>query len=290
MGTTAVNQQLKDHIHNSVAAAIAEDVGAGDLTASLVAPGAEIRATVITRENMTMAGRPWFDEVMHQVDSTVSVDWQFDDADEVAAGTKLCEITGAARSILTAERTALNFLQLLSAVATRTRQYVAAVEGTGCRILDTRKTIPGLRLAQKYAVLCGGGVNHRIGLFDAILIKENHIMSAGSIAAAVASVHALHPGIPVEVEVESLQELRAALAAGADRLMLDNFDLPVLSEAVAINQDANQSPAELEASGGITLDTIRPIAATGVDYISVGALTKHIQAIDLSMRFSTSGE
>ena len=290
MGTTAVNQQLKVHIHDSVAAAIAEDVGAGDLTASLVAPGADTRATVITRETMTMAGRPWFDEVMHQVDSTIRVDWDFDDADEVAADTRLCGITGAARSILTAERTALNFLQMLSAVATRTRQYVAAVEGTGCRILDTRKTIPGLRLAQKYAVLCGGGVNHRIGLFDAILIKENHIMSAGSIAAAVASAHALHPGIPVEVEVESLQELRAALAAGADRLMLDNFDLPVLSEAVAINQDTNQSPAELEASGGITLDTIRPIAATGVDYISVGALTKHIQAIDLSMRFSTSGE
>ena len=290
MGTTTVNQQLKKHIHDSVEAALAEDVGDGDLTASLIAADAVMRATVISRDAMTLAGRPWFDEVMRQVDTTIRVDWHFDDSSQVAAGTTLCEIEGPARAILTAERTALNFLQMLSAVATQTQHYVSAVAGTGCRILDTRKTIPGLRLAQKYAVRCGGGVNHRIGLFDAILIKENHIMSAGGIGAAVEAAHDLHPGIPVEVEVESLDEMREALAAKPDRVMLDNFALSSLSEAVEINRSEGKPPAELEASGGITLESIRPIAATGVDYVSVGALTKHIQAVDLSMRFSTSAE
>jgi nicotinate-nucleotide pyrophosphorylase (carboxylating) len=237
---------------------------------------------------MTMAGQPWFDEVMQQVDPAIQSHWQCADADEVAAGSTLCTVKGPARSILTAERTALNYVQMLAAVATRTRQYVAAVKGTGCRILDTRKTLPGLRLAQKYAVRCGGGVNHRIGLFDAILIKENHIMSAGGIAAAVESAHELHPGVPVEVEVESIDEMLDALGAKAERLMLDNFSIPLLREAVAINRDEGDPPAELEASGGITLDGIREIAATGVDFISVGALTKHVQAIDLSMRFSTA--
>lgn len=236
---------------------------------------------------MTLAGQPWFDEVMRQVDTEISTEWRFADAIQVAAGAELCRIWGPARSILTAERSALNFVQLLSAVATQTAQYVAAVDGTGCRILDTRKTIPGLRLAQKYAVRCGGGVNHRIGLFDAILIKENHIMSAGSIGAAVAAAHKLHPGIPVEVEVESLDEMQEALRAGADRLMLDNFPLSLLSAAVNTNRTEGNPPAELEASGGITLDSIRAIAETGVDFISVGALTKNIRAIDLSMRFST---
>lgn len=287
MGTTPIDDKLERHIRDSVACAVAEDVGSGDLTASLVAAGATMQATVITRDAMTMAGRPWFDEVMREIDSAIQVDWQFDDADTVAAGSTLCSVAGPARSILTAERTALNFLQMLSAVATRTRQYVDAVAGTGCRILDTRKTIPGLRLAQKYAVLCGGGVNHRIGLYDAILIKENHIMSAGSIAAAVAAAHELHPGIPVEVEVENLDEMRAGLAARADRLMLDNFELADLVQAVAFNRSESSHTAELEASGGITFETLRPIAATGVDFISVGALTKHIEAIDLSMRFST---
>jgi nicotinate-nucleotide pyrophosphorylase (carboxylating) len=287
MGTTAINDELKVHIRESVKIALAEDLGDGDLTASLIPAEAIMQATVITREAMTMAGRPWFDEVMQQVDATIEIDWQCADADCVAAGSTLCKITGPARAILTAERTALNFVQLLSAVATRTQQYVEAIAGTGCHILDTRKTLPGLRLAQKYAVRCGGGVNHRIGLFDAILIKENHIMSAGGIAAAVESAHALHPGVPVEVEVESIDELLDALGAKAERLMLDNFSIPLLREAVAINRDEGDPPAELEASGGITLDGIGEIAATGVDFISVGALTKHVQAIDLSMRFST---
>jgi nicotinate-nucleotide pyrophosphorylase (carboxylating) len=286
VGTTGIDDKLAQHIEASVAAALAEDIGDGDVTASLITADAQMQATVITREDMTMAGRPWFDAVMRQVDAAIRVDWSFDEGAQVSAGTTLCSIEGQARSILTAERSALNFLQLLSAVATCTAEYVGAIAGTGCRILDTRKTIPGLRLAQKYAVACGGGVNHRIGLFDAILIKENHIMSAGSIAAAVSAAHSLHPGIPVEVEVESLDEVREALAARADRLMLDNFEILLLKETVEINRDIGNPPAELEASGNITLETIRPVAETGVDYISVGALTKHIQAVDLSMRFS----
>ena len=290
MGTTGIDDKLAQHIQKSVAAALAEDIGDGDLTASLIAPGAQMLATVIARESMTMAGRPWFDEVMRQVDDTISVDWTCADGALVGADSTLCTIRGPARSILTAERSALNFLQLLSAVATRTAKYVSAIAGTGCRILDTRKTIPGLRLAQKYAVACGGGVNHRIGLFDAILIKENHIMSAGGIAAAVDTAHSSHPGIPVEVEVETLDEMREALAARADRLMLDNFEIPLLTEAVDINCDTGNPPAELEASGNITLETIRPVAASGVDFISVGALTKHIHAVDLSMRFSDARE
>lgn len=286
MGATAINEELRNHIQQSIGYALAEDIGGGDLTASLIAAEAHMHATVITRDAMTMAGRPWFDEVMRQVDAAIEVDWHYDDADPVEAGSELCSIRGPARSILTAERTALNFLQLLSAVATQTQQYVAAIAGTDCRILDTRKTIPGLRLAQKYAVLCGGGLNHRIGLFDAILIKENHIMSAGGIAAAIESAHALHPGVTVEIEVESVAQMREALAAKAERIMLDNFALPLLEEAVAVNRDDGDPPAELEASGGITLDSIRPIAGTGVDFISVGALTKNIQAVDLSMQFS----
>lgn len=290
MGTTGIDDKLEAHIRESVAAALAEDIGDGDLTASLIAPEAKIQATVITRESMTMAGRPWFDEVMRQVDATICVDWSLDDGAQVEVDTSLCNIHGPARSILTAERSALNYLQLLSAVASRTTEYVDAIAGTDCRILDTRKTIPGLRLAQKYAVTCGGGVNHRIGLFDAILIKENHIMSAGGIAAAVDAAHTLHPGIPVEVEVETIDEMREALSARADRLMLDNFPIPLLREAVEINRARGNTPAELEASGNITLETIRPVAETGVDFISVGALTKHIQAVDLSMRFSDTRE
>ena len=290
MGTAGIDDKLAEHIHDSVAIALAEDIGDGDLTASLIESDTRTQATVITRETMIMAGRPWFDEVMHQVDSSIDVNWEFADGELVDAGMALCEIAGPAPAILTAERSALNFLQLLSAVATRTAEYVNAIDGTGCRILDTRKTVPGLRLAQKYAVTCGGGVNHRVGLFDAILIKENHIMSAGSISAAIRTARSLHPGIPVEVEVESLDEMREALAAEADRLMLDNFSLSLLEKAVDINRNSEFPPAELEASGNITLETIRPVAATGVDFISVGALTKHIRAIDLSMRFSGTRE
>lgn len=233
-----------------------------------------------------MAGQPWLDEVMRQVDTRIVVTWQQQDGDSVAANATLCRLRGPARSLLTAERTALNFLQLLSATATTTAEYVAAVATTACRILDTRKTVPGLRLAQKYAVRCGGGVNHRIGLFDAILIKENHIMSAGGIAAAIKAARDLHPQLAIEVEVESIDELHEALGAGAERLLLDNFSLQLLRDAVAINRNAGDARAELEASGGITLASVSEIAATGVDFISVGALTKDVRAVDLSMRFS----
>ncbi len=278
------------NIRDSVARALAEDIGAGDVTADLIQPRATIQATVITREAMTMAGRPWFDQVMRQVDASIEVDWHFYDGDMIDAGEPLCDLRGPARSILTAERTALNFLQLMSATATVTAQYVAAVADTDCRILDTRKTLPGLRFEQKYAVKCGGGLNHRIGLFDAILIKENHITSAHGIAHAVAAARRSHSGMPVEVEVESMDELREALTAKADRLLLDNFSPAMLREAVGVNRIEGDPPAELEASGGIKINTIRDFAETGVDYISVGALTKNVRAIDLSMRFSSLGE
>jgi nicotinate-nucleotide pyrophosphorylase (carboxylating) len=281
-----VSNVADDTLRDSVALALAEDIGEGDLTAALISAHANINATVITRDTMTLAGRHWFDEVLRQVDAAIAVSWQFDDGALIDAGATLCTLQGVARSILTAERTALNFLQLMSATATITASYVAAVAGTGCHILDTRKTIPGLRHAQKYAVRCGGGRNHRIGLFDAILIKENHILSAGGVAAAIEAARQMHPGMPIEIEVESLPQLREALAAQAERIMLDNFSLPALAEAVAINRNEGNPPAELEASGGVTLAGIREIAATGVDFISVGALTKNVQAVDLSMRFS----
>ncbi|MGI9200905.1 MAG: carboxylating nicotinate-nucleotide diphosphorylase [Woeseiaceae bacterium] len=277
---------MNDDLRNSVGLALAEDIGSGDLTAALIAESAATHATVITREDMVLAGRAWFDEVMHQVDNAIRVDWLRADGDNVPAGSTICHIDGAARSLLTAERTALNFLQLLSATATETNRYVTAVAETDCKILDTRKTIPGLRLAQKYAVRCGGGANHRVGLFDAILIKENHIASAGGITAAIASARALHPGMPVEIEVETEQQVREAVNATAERLLLDNFSTDMLLSAVNLNRRMGNPPAELEASGNITLDGIREIAATGVDFISIGALTKNIRAIDLSMRFS----
>ena len=279
------DRSLPPDLSSTVANALREDVGDGDLTAQLIADSSTINATVITRESMTMAGRPWVDEVCKQIDPGIHIEWQHDDGDDIAANEAICTIQGAAASILTAERTALNFLQLLSATATVTAEYVRALAGTGCRVLDSRKTIPGLRLAQKYAVRCGGGVNHRVGLFDAILIKENHIMSAGGIAAAVTAARELHPGMPVEVEVESIDELRQALAAKAERAILDNFSPDLLEEAVAINRSEGDPPAELEASGGLTIEEIGIVAASGVDYISVGALTKNVRAIDLSMRF-----
>jgi len=280
-----MQEALKVEIENNVASALREDVGSGDVTGELIAESRLADATIITRESMTMAGKPWVDEVFRQVDPGISVSWECDDGDVMNAETTLCTILGPARSILTAERTALNYLQMLSATATVTASYVAAVAGTSCRILDTRKTIPGLRLAQKYAVRCGGGHNHRVGLHDAILIKENHILSAGGISAAVQSARQLHPGLPVEVEVEDTDELRESLAAKVERLLLDNFSNERLEEAVAINRDAGDPPAELEASGGLSLDDLAGVAATGVDYISVGALTKNVRAIDLSMRF-----
>lgn len=280
-----MNDELRTAIRANVEAALGEDVGAGDLTGKLIPDDTIVSATVVTREPMTLAGRPWFDEVCRQVDERIAVSWRCDDGDHVEAGAELCELRGPARSILTAERTALNFLQLLSATATATRKFVDAVAGTDCRVLDTRKTIPGLRLAQKYAVRCGGGHNHRVGLFDAILVKENHILSAGGITAAVEAARRLHPGMAIEVEVENLDELREALSVRTERLLLDNFPLDALNQAVMINREEGDPPAELEASGNMSLDRVAAVAATGVDYISVGALTKNVQAIDLSMRF-----
>lgn len=280
-----ITEQLSDAISNNVSVALLEDLGGGDLTAQLIPESASAKAIVLAREAMTVAGRPWVNEVFRQLDPDVTVEWMCNDGDHIPADVEICILNGPARAILSGERTALNFLQSLSATATTTARYVDAVAGTKVRVLDTRKTIPGLRLAQKYAVRCGGGENHRIGLFDAILIKENHIISSGSINAAVAAAKKLHPGLAVEVEVESISELREALAAGADRMLLDNFDIADLQHAIDVNQEDGNPAADLEASGGITLETIRAVAETGVDYISVGALTKDINAVDLSMRF-----
>ena len=280
-----ITDQLTAAIIGDVSEALSEDVGSGDITAEVIPATASARAIVIAREPMTLAGQPWVNEVFSQLDNRVVVEWMYNDGEHVPADTELCILRGPARAILTGERTALNFVQLLSATATATARYVRAIEGTKARILDTRKTIPGLRQAQKYAVRCGGGSNHRVGLYDAILIKENHIISAGGIAAAIDAARKAHPDLPVEIEVESVTEMREALAAGADRLLLDNFGVADLQRAVEINQDEGRPPADLEASGGITLEGIHAIAETGVDYISVGALTKDVKAIDLSMRF-----
>jgi len=268
-----------------VAAAVAEDVGTGDLTAALVPVGRQGRATVITREAAVIAGRPYVDEVFRQIDPSVRVEWQVADGVAVVPNQLLYRLAGPARSLLTGERTALNFLQTLSATATVTRRYVEQLAGLSCRMLDTRKTVPGLRTAQKYAVRCGGGQNHRMGLYDGILVKENHIIAAGSIAAAVTAARASGASVPVEVEVESLDELRQTLDAGADMALLDEFSLVDLRAAVALNRSHRNGPIKLEASGSITLETLRAIGETGVDFISVGSLTKHVHAIDLSMRF-----
>jgi len=268
-----------------VGRALAEDVGRGDLTAALVPEGRSGRARVITREAAVLCGRPWFDEVFRQVDPSVRVEWEAAEGAAVKPGQVLCRLYGPARSLLTGERTALNFLQTLSGTATTTRRYVELVAGLPCRILDTRKTIPGLRRAQKYAVRCAGGSNHRMGLFDGILVKENHIMAAGSIAAAVSAARVADAGVPVEVEVETLDELRQALDAGADMALLDEFSLDDLRAAVALNRAHANGPMKLEASGNVTFETLRPIAETGVDFVSVGSLTKHLRAVDLSMRF-----
>jgi len=269
----------------TVATALAEDIGSGDLTAALVPAERSGRARIITREAAVLAGRPYVDEVFRQVDPRVQVEWHAADGDAVVPEQLLYRLSGPARSLLTGERTALNFVQALSGTATATRRYALALAGLPCRVLDTRKTIPGLRTAQKYAVRCGGGTNHRMGLYDGILVKENHIMAAGSIAAAVAAARASGARVPVEVEVESLEELRQALDAGADMALLDEFSLDNLRAAVAMNRAHPRGPMQLEASGGITFELLRPIAETGVDFISVGSLTKHVRAVDLSMRF-----
>jgi nicotinate-nucleotide pyrophosphorylase (carboxylating) len=267
-------------IADNVRAALEEDIGSGDLTAALLSASAQAQARVISRVEGVLCGQPWVDEVFRQLDAAVTVDWALADGDAIAAGDTLLVARGSARSLLTGERCALNFLQLLSGTATTCRRYADIVAGTGARLLDTRKTIPGLRLAQKYAVRCGGCHNHRLGLYDAFLIKENHIMACGGIAGAVAAARDTAPGMPVEVEVENLDELGQALDAGADRVMLDNFELPLLRRAVALSAGR----AELEASGNVTEATLRPIAESGVDYISIGALTKDCKALDLSMR------
>lgn len=263
-----------------VAHALDEDLGGGDATAGLLPADAQARARVTCRDAAVIAGSAWFDACFRRFDPSVRIEWLARDGDRVAPDTMICRLSGHARSLVSAERSALNFLQLLSATATVTAQYVAAVAGTGVRVLDTRKTLPGLRAAQKYAVRCGGGHNQRMGLYDAILIKENHILAAGGIAAAVDAGRRLHPELPLEVEVENLAELAQALEAGADRIMLDNFSPPLLVEAV--RQAAGRVP--LEASGNIDLHTIAEFARTGVDFISVGALTKHVRAVDLSLR------
>ena len=274
--------------------ALQEDIGGGDLTAVLIPAARAGRASVITREPAILCGVPYVNAVFAQLDPTVRVDWEVAEGDAVVADQLLFTVAGPARSLLTGERTALNFLQLLSATATAAHAFAVLIEDTACRVLDTRKTIPGLRSAQKYAVRVGGGQNHRLGLFDAILIKENHIMAAGSIALAVAAARASAAGtrdrvpVEVEVEVENLEELRQAIAAGADIAMLDEFALEDMREAVAINR-GSPHPLKLEASGSVTQETIRAIALTGVDYVSVGSITKHVRAVDLSMRFDWSG-
>lgn len=268
----------------AVRRALAEDIGSGDITASLVDADARAHATLIVRESAVLCGATWFEETFHQLDSAAVLRWRYADGADLPADSIVCEIEGTARALLAGERTALNFLQTLSGTATATRAYVEAVRGTGARILDTRKTLPGLRLAQKYAVRCGGGTNHRVGLFDAILVKENHIAAANGIEAAVAAARATERGVMIEVEVETLEELEQALDAGADRLLLDNFSLAAMRAAVKLRAQRSSS-TELEASGGITLEDVRAIAETGVDFISIGAITKHLRAIDYSIRF-----
>ena len=264
--------------------ALKEDIGSGDLTAALVPASARAEASIITRENAVICGIPYVEGAFARLDAAVRIEWRVAEGAAAAANQTLCRLSGPARALLTGERTALNFMQLLSGTATAARSYAELLEGTACRLLDTRKTLPGLRSAQKYAVRVGGGQNHRIGLYDGILIKENHIMAAGGIAEAVRAAQAAAATVPVEVEVESLEELREAIEAGADSALLDDFSLAAMSEAVAINRRAER-PLKLEASGGVSLETIRAIAETGVDYVSVGSITKHVRAIDLSMRF-----
>lgn len=272
-----------------VAAALDEDIQSGDITASLIPVDKQVTADLFSREIAVLCGRDWLTQTFSQLDSDVKINWLVEDGDTINPDQIVCTLTGTAQSILTGERTAINFLQTLSGTATQTRLYVDAIESTDAQILDTRKTIPGLRLAQKYAVACGGGINHRIGLYDMILIKENHIEAAGSIEEALTSAQNKDSEVPLEIEVETLKELHQALDGGAKRMLLDNMSNDTLIEAVKINQqfgsDNNIPAAKLEASGNVELETINDIALTGVDYISIGALTKHLKAVDFSLRF-----
>lgn len=273
---------LEQTVTRDVTRALEEDIGTGDLTANLIPEGRMAHARLVTRESGVLCGVEWFRRTFEELDPDVEMFWHHRDGDDIMADTSLCEVDGKARALLTAERTALNFVQLLSAVATKSRVFARAVEGTKAKIVDTRKTIPGLRLAEKYAVQVGGASNHRIGLFDGVLIKENHILAAGGVGRAVErALHETPAGIMVQVEVETIEQLREALAAGAKMILLDNFDLAGMRKAVEVNRDR----AELEASGGVSLRTVRAIAETGVHRISVGTLTKDVEALDLSMRF-----
>jgi nicotinate-nucleotide pyrophosphorylase (carboxylating) len=280
-----LSDELKASIGPAVATALAEDVGSGDLTSSLIDADTIAGASIIARESMCLCGQPWVDEIYAQLDDSVILDWYIGDGQTADPDDIVCKLVGPACVLLTGERVALNFLQTLSATASTTAKYVSAVRGFDTKILDTRKTIPGLRLAQKYAVTCGGGQNHRVGLFDAILIKENHIRSAGGISAALRAAQSQHADVLIEIEVESHDELLEALGAGAGRILLDNFSVEELQQAVASNRAYGYAAAELEASGSITLDSIKEFAATGVDFISTGAITKNIDAIDFSMLF-----
>jgi len=278
------NQETNQAIQANVRAALAEDLGPGDLTAQLIPAERMAHATLLAREDAVLCGQPWFDACFKTLDPNIHIHWQIEEGASFAANTTLCEIHGNARAILSAERPALNFLQTLSGTATITRRYVQAIAGTGAVIMDTRKTLPGLRVAQKYAVKIGGGENQRIGLFDGVLIKENHIAAADGIGAALAAAQRqTPPGISIQIEVESLAELEQALAAGAQLILLDNFDLDQLRAAVQLTDRR----AELEASGGISLENVRAIAECGVDRISIGGLTKHVQAVDLSLLIQT---
>ena len=280
--------ELPADLGAQVDAALREDIGSGDVSAALVPAGQRVRGSIVTREPAILCGRAWADETFRRLDPQVRLGWHAADGERLAADQVIFEIEGPARAVLTGERTALNFLQLLSGTATATRRLVDAVAGTPCRILDTRKTLPGLRTAQKYAVRCGGGDNHRMGLYDRVLIKENHIAAAGSLTGAIEAARRSAPELTVEVEVESPAELEEALDAKPDIIMLDDFSLAALQAAVKLNQ-ARGRPVKLEASGSVSLETVRAIAATGVDYISVGALTKHVRAVDLSMRLEFTG-
>jgi nicotinate-nucleotide pyrophosphorylase (carboxylating) len=284
MAPTRLSPALQSSMERAVTMALTEDIGTGDLTAALVPERQMANASILCREPAVICGIPWFERCFHEVDPTIHIEWLVSEGDRVPANKTLCHLTGSARALLTAERCALNFLQMLSGTATATRRYVDAVAGTRSNILDTRKTLPGHRLAQKYAVTVGGGLNQRIGLYDGILIKENHIAAAGGIPQVLAAASALQRDVSIQIEVESIQELIEALAAGANLILLDNFSLDDLRKAVEINAGR----AVLEASGGVTIERVKDIAMTGVDRISIGSLTKDLVAIDLSMRFSPS--
>ena len=275
------NINLQQHIIHDVELALQEDIGSGDISALLIDEGKSLTTRLLVREDAVLCGTAWFEQAFKQCDERIQLDWQAEDGDQISANSVLCQISGPARAILTAERTALNFLQTLSGTATTTRFYVDKINQTSCRILDTRKTIPHLRLAQKYAVTCGGGVNHRIGLFDAYLIKENHLAACGSIQKAAERARAFQPNRLLEVEVETLEQLQQAIDAKVDRALIDNFSIAEMKQAVKLT--ANQ--IQLEASGNITDESLLSIANTGVDFISIGALTKHLRAVDFSLRF-----